>query len=105
MRHSHGYRNRTRSLMRKHPRRRGYGGLSRLMYRYEVGDKVRIDISPENPSVAPHRRYQGRIGTIIEKRGRAFVIAIKVGGKVKKIMTTKDHILPFKETAGGEPSK
>ncbi len=99
MRHSRGYRNRTRSLMRKHPRRRGYGGLSRLMYEYSIGDKVRIDISPENPSTAPHRRYQGRVGVISEKRGRAFVVTIRIGDKVKKIITTKDHIVPFNEKA------
>ncbi|RLE60497.1 MAG: 50S ribosomal protein L21e [Thermoprotei archaeon] len=99
MRHSHGYRSRTRKVFRKHPRKKGYGGLGRLMYEYNIGDKVRIDISPEFPSTAPHRRYQGRIGTVIEKRGRAYVIAIKIGGKVKKIITTKDHIVPFQEKA------
>jgi len=96
MRHSHGYRNRTRKLLHKHPRERGRGGIGRLLYRYEIGDKVHIDISTENIETAPHRRYQGRVGTIIEKRGRAYVIEVPLGGKVKKVITTAHHIKPFK---------
>ncbi|HDI31666.1 MAG TPA: 50S ribosomal protein L21e [Thermofilum sp.] len=95
MRHSKGYRNRSRKLFRKTPREK-YKGLGRLLYVYNIGDKVHIDISPENLSTAPHRRYQGRVGTIIEKRGRAFVIAVNIGNKTKKIITTKEHIKPFK---------
>lgn len=94
MRHSKGYRNRSRKLFSKSPREK-YRGLGRLLYTYEIGDKVHIDISPENLSTAPHRRYQGKVGTIIEKRGRAFVIAVKIGGKIKKVITTKEHIKPF----------
>ena len=82
--------------MRKHPREKGYRGLGRLLYEYKIGEKVHIDISPERIETAPHRRYQGRIGTIVEKRGRAYVIAVKVGNKIKKIITTKEHMFPFR---------
>lgn len=95
MRHSHGYRNRGRKLLRQHPRERGYRGLSRLMYEYNINDKVIIDIDPTYIETAPHRRYQGKIGTIVEKRGRAYVIDILVGSKIKKIITTPEHMKPF----------
>lgn len=95
MRHSKGYRNRSRKLFRKRPRERGLGGLGRLLISYEIGDRVHIDISPENVATAPHRRYQGKVGTIIGKRGKAYVIAVEVGGKTKKIITTKEHIIPY----------
>ncbi len=85
--------------MRKKPRERGLRGLGRLLYEYKIGDLVHIDISPDRIETAPHRRYQGKVGRIIEIRGRAYVIAIKVGNKVKKIITTKDHIVPFKGAA------
>lgn len=81
--------------MRKHPRRRGYGGLSRLMYEYNPGDRVVIDIDPTFIETAPHRRYQGRVGRVVEKRGRAYVIEVVLGSKVKKIITTKEHIKPL----------
>jgi len=97
MRHSKGYRSRCRKLLRKRPRERGRGGIGYLLHEYEVGQKVQIDIRP-GPSIstAPHRRYQGKVGTIIEKRGRAYVIEVPVGSSRKVIITTKEHIKPIK---------
>lgn len=99
-----GYRFKTRKLLRKRPRERGLVGLSRLLIEYKVGDLVHIDISPSNIKTAPHRRYQGKVGRIIEKRGKAYVIAVKVGGKIKKIITTKDHIIPYRLKQVPQPS-
>jgi len=99
VRHSKGYRNRMRKLASKLPRERGRPGLSKLLYEYNVGDLVCIDICPNYIETAPHRRYQGRVGRIVERRGRAYVIAVQVGGKTKLIITTKDHIKPFKTGA------
>ncbi|MCD6369826.1 MAG: 50S ribosomal protein L21e [Thermoproteales archaeon] len=93
---THGYRFKTRKLLRKKPRERGMLGLSRILYEYKVGDLVHIDISPSNIKTAPHRRYQGKVGEIIGVRGRAYIIAVKMGGKIKKIITTKEHIFPYK---------
>jgi large subunit ribosomal protein L21e len=95
MRHSKGYRNRGRKLLSKSPRERGRPGLSRLMYEYKEGDLVVIDICPNYISTAPHRRYQGKVGVVVGRRGRAYLVKIKVGGKEKLIITTKDHIRPF----------
>ena len=99
MRHSHGYRNRGRKVFRIVARLRGYRGLSRLMQEYKVGDLVVIDVNPTFIETAPHRRYQGRVGKIVEQRGRAYVIEIPVGGKIKKIITTPEHMIPHRQEA------
>jgi len=96
VRHSKGYRNRSRKLLSKTPRERGRPGLSRLLYEYAVGDLVCIDICPNYISTAPHRRYQGKVGVVVGKRGRAYEIKVRIGNKEKLIITTKDHIKPFK---------
>ncbi|RLE97106.1 MAG: 50S ribosomal protein L21e [Thermoprotei archaeon] len=98
-RHSKGYRTRGRKLLRKHPRARGRPGLSRLMIEYKIGDKVCIDIDPTYIITAPHRRYQGLTGTIVGKRGRAYIIEVFLGNKKKTIITTADHIKPFTGSA------
>ncbi len=100
MRHSHGYRNRSRKVFRHEPRTRGYGGLSRLMYEYKVGDYVIIDVNPTFIKTAPHRRYQGKVGRVIERRGRAYVLEVRVGGKIKKIITTPEHLVPAFQPGG-----
>lgn len=105
MRHSKGYRSRSRKLLSKKPRERGRPGLSRQLYEYNIGDRVCIDICPNYISTAPHKRYQGKIGVIVGRRGRAYEIKIRVGGKEKTVVTTKDHIKPFMTQAAAPSSE
>jgi large subunit ribosomal protein L21e len=92
---THGYRYKSRKLLRKKPRERGMRGLSRLLYEYKPGDRVVVDIDPTFISTAPHRRYQGKVGVVIDVRGRAYVVETYLGDKKKIIITTADHLRPF----------
>ncbi len=87
-----GYRSSSRSLLSKHPRQRGLRGLSTYLINYNIGDKVVIKIDSSTHKGAPHRRYQGRIGTVIGKRGRAYIVGIQVGSKFKKIIARCEHL-------------
>lgn len=40
----------------------------------------------------PHPRYAGRVGRVIGKRGRAYVVEIPDGGKRKQIITSAVHL-------------
>lgn len=94
---THGYRFKTRRLLAKGPRERGRPGLFRWLLApyYMPGDKVVIDINPNNISTAPHRRYQGRVGVFEEWRGKAMVIRINFMGEDRIIITTPDHVKPL----------
>lgn len=92
VRTSKGFKRRTRSLLRKKPRERGLKPLGYLLTRYEVGEKVVVDIDPSVHKGQPHRRYQGKVGTIVSRRGRAYIVNIKVGGKTKQIITLPEHL-------------
>ena len=92
---THGYRAKSREVLSKHPRERGRPGLIRWMYKYNAGDKVIIDIDPTNIVTAPHRRYQGKVGSVVGTRGRALVIEIKFDREKKTIITTPDHVRPL----------
>ncbi len=95
VRKSKGYRSRTRRLLEKHPRRRGLPSPDRLLYDYKIGEQVVILIDPSVHKGQPHKRFHGKVGTIIEKRGRAYVVAMKMGGKVKKAAVRPEHIHPI----------
>lgn len=99
MKRSKGLRSKGRSLLSKHPRKRGIRGLSYLLVEYKVGDKVVLDIDSSSIGTAPHRRYHGLTGVIIGKRGRAYVIETKLGDKTKIVITTPEHIRPLKAIA------
>ncbi|QGA54480.1 50S ribosomal protein L21e [Sulfolobus sp. E5-1-F] len=96
VKHSRGYRTRSRSLLKKSPRERGaVPSLSRLMVEYKEGDKVVVKINPSIHSAMPHRRYQGKVGKIIGKRGRAYLVSVTLGDKEKVIIVRPEHLIPF----------
>jgi len=78
--------------MKKHVRARGMPSLGRYLIPYEVGNKVDIIIDPGTQKGQPHYKFQGRTGTIIEKRGRAYVITFKIGHKDMFIISRPEHM-------------
>ena len=94
MKPSKGYRNRTRKCLKKHPRSRGMPPLSKMTRQYEIGDYVDIDPEPAIQKGLPHRRFIGKTGIIIGKRGRAYLIQIKDKKKEKTLITLPEHLNP-----------
>lgn len=90
-----GYRHRTRHLLRKNIREKGaIPPLSKLMIEYRPGDKVHIVIDPAIHKAMPHRRYHGKTGVVIGKRGRSYIVQIKVGSKIKTLFVRPEHLKP-----------
>ncbi|MEM3522845.1 MAG: 50S ribosomal protein L21e, partial [Candidatus Bathyarchaeia archaeon] len=83
---SKGYRSRTRNLLRKRPRDKGKINLSKILRTYKNGDKVCIKIDPSVHKGMPHRRYHGKIGLVIGKRGRSYEVKVISGDKSKILL-------------------
>lgn len=91
-----GYRHRTRRLFKKDIREKGsVPPLSLLMIEYKPGDRVVIDINPSVHKGMPHRRYQGRTGVVVGKRGKAYIIELQEGSVKKTIIARPEHLKPF----------
>ena len=95
--HSKGFRSRTRRLLRRKPRERGKTGLSKILYEYKPGEKVVVKIDPSVHKGMPHRRYHGKIGVIVNKRGRGYIVNVTQGRAVKEIIVRPEHIVPHAE--------
>ena len=95
MRKSKGYRARTRHLLKKKPRERGKISLSKLLYQYEPGNRVVIKIDPSVHKGMPHKRYHGKVGIVIDKRGRSYVVSVTQGNAVKEIIIRPEHLQPY----------
>ncbi len=93
MARSHGYRRRTRSLLRK----RESTGLSHILTEYAPEQKVVIKIDSTQVKGMPHRRFNGLVGVVKESGRRAVIIDVMVGNKVKTVISRKEHIVPFME--------
>ena len=89
---SSGYRAKTRSILKRKSRERGKSTLSRILRKYKVEDRVLIKIDPSIQKGMPHRRYHGKLGTITEKRGRAYVMDVMQGNAVKEIIVRPEHL-------------
>ncbi len=89
---SAGPRRKSRKALTKPVREKGKLGLSRLLAKYDVGEKVTIDIDPAIHKGMPHRRYQGRVGTVVEKRGKAYVVEIPQRKISKFIIASTEHL-------------
>jgi len=79
-------------VLTKRVREKGKLGLSRLLAKYEVGDKVIINIDSGIHKGMPHKRFQGKVGTVVEKRGRAYVLDLPQRKTSKYIIAGPEHI-------------
>ncbi len=92
---SKGYRRKSRSMLRKKARVRGLQPLGRLLHRYETGDRAVIKIDPSVHKGMPHHRYHGRVGVVSAQRGRAYVLDVQEGGKIRKLIVRPEHVTPY----------
>jgi large subunit ribosomal protein L21e len=94
---SKGIRRKSRSALTKKVRDKGRLPLSRLLTSYEEGEKVVINIDSGIHKAMPHKRYQGKVATIVGQRGKAYVMEIPQRQTVKTIITTAHHIRKHKD--------
>ncbi|MEM1994296.1 MAG: hypothetical protein QXW32_02290 [Nitrososphaerales archaeon] len=94
---SHGYRRKTRRLLRVDGSKNR--GLTPLLREYKVSEKVVIDINPSQVKGMPHRRFQGKVGVVEEVGRRTLTIRVPIGDKVKKVIARLEHVKPLKEVA------
>ncbi|MGC8636561.1 MAG: 50S ribosomal protein L21e [Thermoprotei archaeon] len=89
-----GYRRKGRSALGRNGEKAGFPPLRRWLATYEKGQKVVIDIWPGVYEGMPHTRYQGKVGQVLEKRGRCYVVAIPLDKRSAKLTVSPVHIRP-----------
>jgi len=87
---SKGRRRRTRKLLRVKARERL--PITRYLQEFKVGSKVVIKPNPSSHKGMPFKRFFGRTGTVIDKRGKSYIIKIKDGKKGKNIISRPEHL-------------
>ena len=92
-----GYRRKTRYLLKRKPRERGKTGLSKVLREYESSEKVVIKLDPSVHKGMPHRRFHGKIGVVVKKRGRSYVVNVSQGNALKEIIVRPEHLTPHGE--------
>lgn len=67
-------------------------GLSRLINKFEEGEKVIITPHGNFRNI-PHPRYKGRIGTVVGSRGSAYVVKVTASGPNKVTLIVPQEYL------------
>ena len=96
MRGSKGYYTRARRLLTKKPREKGKPKLGKLLIKYKEGSRVIVKMDSSVQKSLPHKRFHGKIGTIVEKRGRGYMVSVSDGNAFKKIIVRSEHLEPYK---------
>ncbi|MGB2826162.1 MAG: 50S ribosomal protein L21e [Thermoplasmata archaeon] len=89
---SKGGRRRTRYVMQKRARDRGLSPITRVFQRFEVGDKASVSLDPSMHKGMPHARFHGKTGTVAGMQGGAYLLDIRDGRKMKKIIVRPEHL-------------
>jgi large subunit ribosomal protein L21e len=63
-----------------------------MLATYEINSRVNIVIEPSVQKGRPHRRFHGKTGLVLEKRGKSYLVEVKDGNSVKKIITRPEHL-------------
>ncbi len=92
MRRSRGFRSKSRKKLSKKYRKGMSNIITRAMQKFEEGEKVAIVIDPSFHYGMPHPRFHGRTGDVVGKQGRAYIVKIRDGRKIKHIIAFPEHL-------------
>jgi len=87
-----GPRKKTRYKFKKDLRSRGVLPVTRVIQKFEVGQKVHIVCEPSIQKGMPHRRFHGKTGSVVGQRGRAWLVEIRDGNKLKTVISRPQHL-------------
>ncbi|MCL4389320.1 hypothetical protein M1397_01760 [Candidatus Marsarchaeota archaeon] len=79
----------TRNMSRHH--KPSQVATSSLIKSFDVGDRVAI-VPKGNVYNAPHPRYRGRTGTIMGKRGSAYMIRVRIMSADRTLIVPSLHL-------------
>lgn len=95
---SKGYRSQTRDLLTKDEEKRGTTKRFLEIQNLDIGDKVVISIDSSFHKGMPHRRYHGKIATVVSKRGRSFELETSKGNKKVRLLVRPQHMRIYQES-------
>ena len=92
MAHHNGPRKKTRYKYKKDLRERGLPPVTCVIQNFDIGQQVHIVCNPSIQKGMPHRRFHGLTGTVLGRRGRAWMLTIRDGNADKIVIARPQHL-------------
>jgi large subunit ribosomal protein L21e len=67
--------------------------IRRFLQPFQPHDRVVIVADPASHKTMPYTAFQGLAGTVLGRRGNAYVVAVTVGSKQKTVITAPEHLM------------
>ncbi len=90
---SKGFRYKSRDLLTRPMKGRQGPNPEIYLQDFQPGEKVVIKLNPTVHKGAPHKRYHGKVGEILGKRGRAYLVRIRLGESFRTLIVLPDHLI------------
>lgn len=85
-----GFRARTREKLTQKPAYRPT--ITKFLQEFRLNQNVVLVHEPSSQKGMPHPRFKGKMGKIVGKRGKAYIVEILDGNKVKKFISRPEHL-------------
>ncbi len=89
---SRGFRRGTRKKLEQRAR----PPITKFLREFSIGEEVIIYPEPSSQRGMPFPRFKGRVGKVVEKRGRGYVVEFYDGKKLKHVIARPEHLKPLK---------
>lgn len=66
--------------------------ITKFLRQYSEGQQVVVMQEPSSRSGMPYKRFRGRSGYVVGKRGKAYIVEIQEGNKTKKVISKPEHL-------------
>ena len=92
MQRSRGFKSRSRKKLTKRVRPGRANPITRRIQQFEKDDLVHIIIDQRKKKGQPHSRFHGKTARVVDKKGKAYILALKDGNKAKELIVTPEHL-------------
>jgi len=87
---SRGFMHRTRKKLRQPPDYRP--PITKFLQEFSIGQSVVIMPEPSSHKGMPFPRFKGKMGKIVDKRGRSYIVEIADGNMTKHVISRPEHL-------------
>ena len=87
---SRGFRSKTRFKIKQKVAYRP--PITKFLQEFKNYQAVVILQEPASQSGMPHPRFKGKMGKVIGRRGKSYIVEIVDGNKVKKLISAPEHL-------------
>lgn len=70
--------------------------ITSFLREFSVGDRVVILPEPSSNRGVPFPRFKGKLGKVVGKRGRSYIVEVYDGRKKKQVVARPEHLKPLK---------